>query len=164
MPLPKVQSKGAAVSAQPTTPEMAMGSPSTVSASLSRTPWPDAVVRTTVGVVFAARSTRSSVLPKPVKLSAPAVGASLTQLTVMVKFTVAEVSTPPLAVPPLSCRLTLTVAVPNAFGAGVNVSTPAAEMEGCAVKSALLLLAAMKCTVCVLSFGPGEMAEAHAAE
>src|SRR5436305_14096238 len=78
VPLAKVQSNGATVSAQPTTPVMEMGSPSTVSASLSSTPLPEAVVRTTFGVVFAGRSTRSPVLPQPLKLSFPAVGGPLT--------------------------------------------------------------------------------------
>ena len=37
-------------------------------------------------------------------------GASLTAVTVIVKVCVADVSTPPLAVPPLSCSCTVTVA------------------------------------------------------
>src|SRR5205085_157648 len=65
-------------------------------------------------------------------------GAALTAFTVMVNVWVAEVSTPPFAVPPLSVRNTLIVAVPLAFGAGVNVRTPLAETVGCALKSALL--------------------------
>ena len=53
--------------------------------------------------------------------SAPLVklGASLTAVTVMVKVWVALVSTPPLAVPPLSWMLTVTVAEPLALAAGV---------------------------------------------
>ena len=39
--------------------------------------------------------------------------------TTMVKMISAEVSTPPLAVPPLSCKRTRTLAVPKAFAAGV---------------------------------------------
>jgi hypothetical protein len=46
-------------------------------------------------------------------------GASLTAVTVMVKSCAGEVSTPPFAVPPLSARTTLTVAVPLVLGAGV---------------------------------------------
>ena len=46
-------------------------------------------------------------------------GASLTAVTVMVKVWVALVSTPPLAVPPSSWMLTVTVAVPLALAAGV---------------------------------------------
>ena len=45
-------------------------------------------------------------------------GASLTGVTVMVNVCAALVSTPPLAVPPLSCgKLTVTVAVPLASAA-----------------------------------------------
>ncbi len=47
------------------------------------------------------------------------VGASLTLVTVMVNWADVEVSTPPLAVPPLSLRVTVTVALPNASLAGV---------------------------------------------
>ena len=44
----------------------------------------------------------------------------------MSKVCAAEVSTPPFAVPPLSCAATetCTVAVPCAFAAGVKVSVP----------------------------------------
>jgi hypothetical protein len=45
--------------------------------------------------------------------------ASQTPLTVMVKVQGAEVSRPPLAVPPLSCARTVTLATPWALGAGV---------------------------------------------
>ena len=53
--------------------------------------------------------------------SAPLVkpGASLTGVTVIVNVCGALVSTPPLAVPPLSWMLTVTVATPNASGAAV---------------------------------------------
>ena len=51
-------------------------------------------------------------------------GASFTLLTVRVKVTESLVSTPPLAVPPLSCAVIVTVALPLAFAAGVKVSTP----------------------------------------
>ena len=46
-------------------------------------------------------------------------GASLTAVTVIVKVCVALVSTPPLAVPPSSVIVTVTVAVPLALAAGV---------------------------------------------
>ncbi len=46
-------------------------------------------------------------------------GASLTGVTVMVKLCAVEVSTPPLAVPPLSCSTSVIVAVPLALAAGV---------------------------------------------
>ena len=53
--------------------------------------------------------------------SAPLVklGASLTAVTVMVKVWVALLSTPPLAVPPSSWMLTVTMAEPLALAAGV---------------------------------------------
>ena len=47
------------------------------------------------------------------------VGASLTAVTVTVKVRVTVVSTPPLAVPPLSGTVTVIVAVPLALAAGV---------------------------------------------
>ena len=46
-------------------------------------------------------------------------GASLTAVTVIVRVCGAEVSTPPKAVPPLSCSTTASVAVPLALGAVV---------------------------------------------
>src|SRR6266568_2316080 len=143
LPEAKVQSNGAVVSPQPTMPVTTSGSPST-SVSLWSTPRPDGVVRTTLGVAAAARSTRSSVLPKVEKVSLTAVGGSLTGLIVIVNVTGAEVSTPPFAVPPLSCSVTVTVALPNAFGAEVKVSTPAAEIAGCTEKRALLLFDTLK--------------------
>jgi len=53
--------------------------------------------------------------------SAPTVklGTSLTAGTLIVKVCTAEVSTPPLAVPPSSCSATETVALPLALAAGV---------------------------------------------
>ena len=59
----------------------------------------------------------------------------------------ALVSTPPLATPPLSCSITVTVTTPKAFAAGVNVSTPAGEIAGWALNRALLLLLTMKSSV-----------------
>ena len=50
---------------------------------------------------------------------APMVGASLTAVTVIVNVGGAVLSTPPFAVPPSSCAVTVTVAVPFAFAAGV---------------------------------------------
>ncbi len=58
------------------------------------------------------------------------VGGSLTGVTVMVNVWSALVSTPPLAVPPLSWTWTVTVAVPVAFGAGVKVRTPGGDTAG----------------------------------
>ena len=59
------------------------------------------------------------------------VGSSFTAFTVMVNVCVANVSSPPLAVPPLSLSTTETVATPLAFDASVYVSVPVATlMEG----------------------------------
>ncbi len=44
-------------------------------------------------------------------------GASLTGVTVIVNICGADVSTPPFAVPPLSCATSVIVAVPKALGA-----------------------------------------------
>ena len=46
-------------------------------------------------------------------------GASLTDWMVIVKVCGAPVSVPPFDVPPLSCAVTVMVATPFAFGAGV---------------------------------------------
>src|SRR5688500_3761784 len=54
-------------------------------------------------------------------------GASLIGLTVMVKFGAVVVSTPPLSVPPLSLKESVTVALPKALAAGVKVKTPAGD-------------------------------------
>src|SRR5258706_168697 len=92
-------------------------------------------------------------------------GASLTGVMVMVNVCAAEVSTPPFAVPPSSCATTATVAVPKASGAAVNVRLPDASTDGCALKSALLLLLVVKVTLCdASSAGPAEIAVAHACE
>src|SRR5436190_911221 len=161
-PSPRVQSKGAVTSEQPTMPVTIVGSPSG-SVSLSRTPLPEGVVSETFGVRPPGRSTRSSVLPNVSHESLPAVGPSLTAVTVMVNCTDAEVSTPPLAVPPLSERNTVTVAEPKAFGAGVNVSVPLALIEGPLAKSDGLLFETMlNVSVCDDSLaGPALIAVAH---
>ena len=52
-------------------------------------------------------------------VSLVATGASLTGRIVMVKLCAPPVSAPPPAVPPLSCKRTVTVAVPLALEAGV---------------------------------------------
>ena len=56
-------------------------------------------------------------------------------------------SLPPFTVPPLSCSVTVTVAVPKASGAVVNVRTPLGESDGCEEKSALLSLLTWNVTV-----------------
>ena len=73
----------------------------------------------------------------------------------MGKVCAALVSTPPLAVVPLSWVVTDTVAVPLAFAAGVKVSVPLALIAGCTLKRALLLFVTVKLTVWDDSFvGP----------
>ena len=71
-----------------------------------------ALIAAPAGEVVSSRIVGRVRLPTPV-------GASLTEVTVMVKVWVALVSTPPLVVPPLSWRATVTVAVPLALGAAV---------------------------------------------
>ncbi len=89
---------------------------------------------------------------------AASVGASFTAVTLIVKVCGALVSTPPKAVPPLSCATTVTVAEPFAFVAGVKVSVPLDAMAGCVRNSALLSFVTAKVTTWPDSFaGPGEM-------
>ena len=59
------------------------------------------------------------VLTVPILLKLDTWGASLTGVMVRLKVSMPDVSTPPLAVPPLSCRRTLTTALPLALTAGV---------------------------------------------
>src|SRR5688572_26573204 len=118
------QSNGTLLSVQAPTviAETAMGSPSTGSLSLASTwplTWTDGA-----GLKSCAASTSRTVLPTKSQPSAPAVGASLTGVTVRVNSTASAVSSPLLAVPPLSDRTTVTVADPKAFAAGVKVSVP----------------------------------------
>src|SRR6266542_4734166 len=56
------------------------------------------------------------------------------------------------------------VALPKAFAAGVKVSTPLGEIAGCAEKRVLLSFETWNATVWPDSFGPAEIALAHAAE
>src|SRR5205823_3578628 len=58
------------------------------------------------------------------------VGASLTAETVIVTVWAADVSTPPLAVPPLSWIFTPTCATPFAFAVGVKVRVPFVATAG----------------------------------
>ena len=70
------------------------------------------------------------------------VGSSFTATTVIRKLFVA-VSTPPLSMPPSSCAITVTVAVPLALAAGVKVSTPPVFTLGATLnRPGLLLLVA----------------------
>ena len=62
-------------------------------------------------------------------------GASLTSPRMMKNDTVAEGSTPPLAVPPSSTRTTSIVAEPVASAAGVNETVPSSATEGAAANS-----------------------------
>src|SRR5579872_985812 len=90
-------------------------------------------------------------------------GASLTAVTLMLKVCGALVSTPPLEVPPLSCSVMVIAAVPFAFAAVVNVTTPVGLIDGPAEKSAgLVLPVTLKCTVWPDSLaGPGLIAVAQ---
>src|SRR4030095_6062890 len=98
--------------------------------------------------------------------SAPLVklGASFTELIVMVNVWGALVSTPPFNVPPSSWLLTVTVALPNAVGAPGYVGVPVAEIAGGALNSALLSFVTMKSTGWVSSSaGPALIAVAQPA-
>src|SRR5438874_284814 len=74
-------------------------------------------------------------------------GGSLTAVTAMVNVWTALVSTPPLAVPPLSCSRTVTVALPLALVAVVYVKAPVALMLGWTENKGLLSLVTRKLTV-----------------
>src|SRR6185369_4733862 len=65
-------------------------------------------------------------MPVPDPVSLTAFGASFTGLSVIVKVEPTDVSVPP----PLSTAATVTSALPNAFGADVNVRVPDAETAG----------------------------------
>ena len=89
---------------------------------------------------------------------APATGASFTELTWMLKPFEALLSTPPKAVPPLSCTKTVTVALPDWLSAGVKVSVPSALIAGPALKRFVLLLLTTNVTVWSEdSLAPAEM-------
>src|ERR1044071_3379121 len=95
----------------------------------------------------------TTTLPPPVND-----GASFTAFTVMVLVCDADVSLPPLAPPPLSCSVTVIVALPYAFAAGVNVSVPFDATDGCTLKSELLVFVVVNVTVCPdSSEGPAEI-------
>src|SRR2546422_962995 len=67
-------------------------------------------------------------------------GVSATALTVIVNDCGPDVSTPPFAVPPLSCSVSVIVDVPKAFAAGVYVTVSDALTAGWLEKSALFVL------------------------
>ncbi len=77
--------------------------------------------------------------------SAPLVkeGASFTPVIVIVNVWSADVSAPPLAVPPSSWAATVIVADPEALAAGVKVSVPLAATAGPAAKRAAFVLPVM---------------------
>ncbi len=70
-------------------------------------------------------------------------GASLTAVTVIVNVCVADVSTPPPAVPPSSTAASVIVAEPLASAAGVKVSVPSAATAGPATNSEGVVLPVM---------------------
>ncbi len=85
-------------------------------------------------------------------------------MTVIVKVCGALVSTPPLAVPPLSWMRTVTIALPEALAAGVYVSAPAGLIAGWALNRPLLSLLTRKSTTWPASFdGPALIAVAQPA-
>ena len=90
-------------------------------------------------------------------------GAVFTPVTVIVNVCGADVSTPPLAVPPLSESVSVIVAVPATPGASVYVSVPVDDTAGPALNSAgLVLPVTLKVSVCAASSaGPALIAVAH---
>ena len=91
------------------------------------------------------------------------VGGSLTPVTVIVKVWVALVSSPLLAMPPLSWSSIVIVALPTPAAAGVNVSVPVGPTAGWTAKSALsVLFVTENATVWANSFaGPSLIAVAQ---
>src|SRR5262245_25018140 len=134
----------------------AMPSTAPASTSVIRSP-PALAIRLVTSVpAFASSSSRIAFKVGDPELSNT--GASLTALTVIVKVCGALVSWPPLAVPPLSCRRTVTVALPFAFAAGVYVSVPVADTAGNTPNNASLLVETRNVSVCPFSSaGPREI-------
>src|ERR1051325_9175172 len=86
------------------------------------------------------------------------VGASLMEVMVMRNVWGGGVTPPPLAVPPLSWRVTVTVTLPFSSGAGVKLSVPVGLSEGCTEKRLGLVFVNVKVKTWLDSFaGPGEM-------
>ena len=84
---------------------------------------------------------------------------SLTDTIVMVKVLGALVFEPPLAVPPSSTAVTVTVARPWAFAAEVNVSVPLGLIAGWTANSAGVSAMTVNVTFWADSLaGPGEIA------
>jgi len=75
----------------------------------------------------------------------------------MVKTWGALVSTPPLAVPPLSCKRTVTVATPAFSTAGVYVSVPSGMIAGPAANSSGSSTVTRNATVCADSLAGPEL-------
>ena len=90
-------------------------------------------------------------------------GALFTPVTVIVKLSAGDVSTPPFAVPPLSWSASVIVAVPLVLAAGVYVSVPVGDTAGPALKSDGFVLPVMlNVRVCADSLaGPELMAIAQ---
>src|SRR5665213_1023942 len=86
------------------------------------------------------------------------VGGWFTNPTEIVNVCGALVLCPPLAVPPLSTAITVTVAIPLELAVGVKVSVPLAAIDGCPENKALLLFVTVNDTDCdASSGGPGLM-------
>ncbi len=73
-------------------------------------------------------------------------GDWFTGITVIMKVCGALAFVPPLAVPPLSWAITVTVATPKALTAGVKLSVPWASIAGWTPKMALLSFVTRKLT------------------
>ncbi len=114
---------------------------------------------------LAGASRVSGVSSGVVKAASWATGASFTGVTVTVKATSAEASTPSPAVPPSSTRRTVTVACPWASGAGSKLSVPSAASAGPAANSAGSdTSSTSKVTACpASSAGPADTSVAHTA-
>src|SRR5438132_1662649 len=89
-------------------------------------------------------------------------GATLIGCTSLTNVCAADVSMPPFAVPPLSDSVSVIVAAPIVFVAGVYVSVPFAATAGPAENSAgLLLPVTLNVSVWPRSFGPAPVVVAH---
>jgi hypothetical protein len=86
-------------------------------------------------------------------------------VTITVNDCGADVLTPPFAVPPLSLKTTVMIALPTWFGAGVNCSVPSALRLGIARnRSGFVFPSIVNCTVWLASFaGPAAIPVAQVA-
>ena len=78
-------------------------------------------------------------------------GISATGNTVIIKVCSKEVLSPPIKVPPLSDKLSVTVVKPCWFGVGVNISVPTESIIGALINKVKLSLVTSKVKVWLLS-------------